>query len=270
MKKLSLLIAITLFVTAIGQPSTTSATTLIDTTAATSIGTALDSTQTVNPASIREKIRANYDIKTQDLKANQATRNALIEQRTDIKNTAQTNIKTIRGEAKSEINAASTTIEKREIRKEMRKDILAVTKQKMAKQLELSLSNLTQIRDRIASRIEKEKQNTRDMTKATALLVVADSKISAAKSAVAALSSYSPSQISEDATSSTTGAVLVNIEKVRDLLATAQRSIKEAQKALNDVVVAIAKSMGLKIGQKSTSPTNTVTPTPSSTSNVTN
>jgi hypothetical protein len=47
-----------------------------------------------------------------------------------------------------------------------------------------------------------------------------------------------------------TSQAFINLDQVRSLITNAQKTIKDARGALNDVVVSIAKTLGLKLGEK--------------------
>ena len=151
---------------------------------------------------------------------------------------------------------ASTTQEKREIRTEMRKDIYIIERNRIVNQLNLSVNNLKQIRIRIEARIEKATQAGRDMGKAKSLLVIADNKITLAKQAIDSLKSLeATSTVSTNAAST-----IIKLEKPRQMGVGAIKAVNDARKALNDVVVAIAHGMGLKLGITATSTNSKIPP----------
>ncbi len=128
---------------------------------------------------------------------------------------------------------------------EMRKNVIV-------KELQKALNNLHNVRDRIETRIDKVASSTnpntatstRNMTEARRLLVIADAKILAAQNAIDQIKAIT----STSSTATSTATSTVNLDKPRLAAIGAQKAIKDAQKALNDVVIAIAKSMGLKLG----------------------
>lgn len=125
----------------------------------------------------------------------------------------------------------------------MRFEVFHAKKEFIARQFDVALRNLANIRGRANDRITKAQQEGKDMSSAIALLAAADAKISAATAAVSALKAYLPNA-STTATASTT----VNLDTARGLADAARGSIKDAQKALNDVIVAIAHALGYKLG----------------------
>jgi len=204
------------------------------------------------PTSVRNTIRTDIENRVQNSKVNDETRKNLIDERLGIASTSRNMVKDVRVEARSAIKTASSTQIRQEIRKEMRRDVFEITRQKMVQQLELSMQNLKQVRDRIASRIEKEKQNGKDMSKAIVLLNTADAKISAVKTAIQNFKDFNPKTLanasSTPQTTNTPGQS-IGLDPARQIMSLAQSAIKDAHKSLTDVVVAIAHAMGQKLGQ---------------------
>ncbi|GEM_PF-878737 len=150
----------------------------------------------------------------------------------------------------------------------VRKDIYDQQKNHLISQLNQALTNLSQVRGRIAERITKAETNGRDMTNAKALLITADAKLAAAKTAIDTLTNLKPITASTTDTASTTSSS-IDLGKPRQVGAAAIKAIGDAKKALNDVVVAIAHSMGFKVGQDGTitaTSTNSTTSTTTATS----
>jgi hypothetical protein len=164
--------------------------------------------------------------------------------------------------------------ERREDRKELRMDIFKLQQANVVRQLNRALENLKQVRERMVARIAKAEQSGRNMTSAKALLVTADAKIAAAQTAIAAVATYVPPVATTTATSTATTTVasstnpITNLDRPRVVAANAIKAVKDAKEALNDVVVAIAHSMGFKLGQTATS-TATTTPPSTATSTAT-
>jgi hypothetical protein len=130
-------------------------------------------------------------------------------------------------------------------------ELLKEKRDNLGKNLEVALKNLVELRKRISSRIEKDRLSGKDLTKVKELLAIADSKLAIAKQAVQAVKSYTPSQGETVINSTSTPRLLpansINLEKIRTLVNSAQTAIRDAHKALNDVVVAIAKISGTNI-----------------------
>ncbi len=173
--------------------------------------------------------------------------------------------------------------ENREENKIMALEMLKEKRDNLGKNLEVALKNLVELRKRIVSRMEKDRNAGKDITKVKELLVIADAKISTAKQAVEAVKSYKPENFvqntgtvsrcittndsSNSNVSSSTQRCLpidkpVDLEGIRALVYKAQLAIKDAHKALNDVVVAIAKISGNnpKDRPATSTPISTVTP----------
>ena len=233
------------------------------------------------PANIRDRILGEYQLKlenarrtqqnrtrslnerAQDIKATQAERRENINERKEIGAEARMQANDISVQAKNEVRMSSTSQERRLIQKEARIDVFNIRKNSLVRQLNIAINNLKQIRDRIESRIEKAELNGRDMTDAKALLVTADAKIVTAEIAINTVANISVGQNTSTNTSSTT---IVDLERPRQLGNTAIKAVKEARMALRDVVLAIAHSMGLKLGSTATTtPSFTSTPSPTTT-----
>ena len=154
---------------------------------------------------------------------------------------------------------ASSTGERmmKENRKELRLDIFNKQKDHLVSQLERALDNLKNIRSRISSRITKAESSGRDMTKAKTLLATADAKLAAAQVAIDSVSSIATTTIASSTASSTASTTIVDLSKPRQIGADAIGAVKDAQKALNDVVRAIAHDMGLNLEESTTTATTT-------------
>lgn len=140
----------------------------------------------------------------------------------------------------------------------MQMKLLKERKEMVAKQINVALKNLEELRKRIGSRMEKDRLANKNMSAVIELVKIADSKIALAKEAVAKLRSYEPI-----ASSTGTTTAPVNLAQVRGLIDNAQKSIKEAHRALTDVVVAIAKISGInKERTASSTPIRNVVPSP--------
>ncbi len=322
------IILITIFVV---QPGQINAQTLTETTGATGISNTLNTAPAGNPSAIREKIRADMDIKMQNAKTNQEIRSQIIEKNYKVSSTTPKNLpprienkvekkieKKIENGIENRIeNRIETRVENRienridnrlerkasstlpMIKREsyekdgrsMQLKALKERKEVLAKQLNVALRNLTELRKRIISRMEKDRNSGKDLSKANELLKIADSKIAIAKQAVEAVNNYTPSESEQLATStaqcsplawktkSSDGEIevstistessnciadrMVNLEQVRALVNKAQMTIKDSHQALNDVVVAIAKISGnnTKNRTATSTPVSSISPT---------
>ncbi|OHA31146.1 MAG: hypothetical protein A3B11_00385 [Candidatus Taylorbacteria bacterium RIFCSPLOWO2_01_FULL_44_26] len=182
----------------------------------TSVDTKIQSPRPI-PVMIREKLRINNQIKNES-DDNKRDRRPI---------------------------ATSTRPMVKEARVAIRLDLFKAEQSRLIKQLELALSNLTQIRGRIVSRIDKMRESGRDATEANRLLILADTKFTAAKATIATLVSYEPSQ-SNDIDTNASSSVSVKLEKPRAVGREAIQAIKDVREALTAVVRAIAHSMGLR------------------------
>lgn len=236
-----------------------------------SVGIEAEDTSDDNkPASIRERLR----IKTEAGEIKEDVRNKLLngrmatstrievramastthEERMEIRTERREDVKEVREDMRERIRSASSSDDRREIRMEMRKDTFEIRKQALVKQLEVSLNNLKQIRDRIASRIEKAEDAGKDMNAARELLVIADEKIVAAEMAVDGIIVFTPTDYLAAAAdgSSVAANSTIDLTKPREMAETAIKAIKEAHKALVDVVRSIAQTLGSTVNATST------------------
>lgn len=156
-----------------------------------------------------------------------------------------------RVETRAQLKNASSSVERREIRKdgqeerkELRKDQFEIRKNTMVRQLNLALNNLKQIRERINSRIEKATSNGKDMSKAKELLLIADAKIITAENAIKALNSYIPTPVATTTDAAAAAAIAVDLIKPREFGSAAISAVKDAHKALVEVVRAVAQALG--------------------------
>lgn len=151
-----------------------------------------------NNVEIRNKILENRKLASTTRPLGQGVRamaSSTRAERADIRGERREEVGDIRREGRDDMKNASTTGERREIRRDMRMDIFKVRKEALIKQLNVSLNNLKQIRERISSRIDKATAEGRNMTEAKSLLVTADAKITAAITAVDTLASLTPPTI---------------------------------------------------------------------------
>ena len=221
------------------------------------------------PAMLREQLRGG---KTENIQNNMGIRNKLLgaatstrpglrmmasstrAERRDIREDRRDEVGDIRRDGREDMRNATNTMERREIRRDMRADIFKVRKDALVKQLTVSIENLKQIRDRIASRIEKATSAGRDMTSAKSALVTADAKIQTAISAIEAVKTY----VAPAPTASSTDQS-VELAKPRQIGDAAIKAVKDAHEALVAVVRAIAHAMGLGDSATTTPPVTTPT-----------
>lgn len=208
------------------------------------------------PAIIRTKLQEQFDDRAQNLKNNKDLRNATLEQRL-ASSTPEEREKIINA-LKERVGSSTAPFIRKEARvassSEMSKkdrpdgapSLLGIfhgRKQNIVRQLNKAIENLSQIRERINARLQKEISNGKDMTEASGLLVIADTKIETAKQAVQKLSNFA-SDI-KDEQSNASGTPLVNIDEAKTLAQTATQSTKDAKESLNKVVRSIAHALGL-------------------------
>lgn len=215
------------------------------------------------PESLRQRIRADYELRMENMKNNQGVRNAMLERHASSSMNQQEN-GTNDGETADDATStpgmrrpeprgmperfgkmASSTMGEMGDRGRSMREAFEMRKRFITHQFDIALRNLHQIRERINSRIEKSQAAGRDMSNAVTLLATADAKIQIAVDAVSALNTHVGTA---STTANITASTTVNIDTARQLANTAQKAIKEAQRALNAVVVAVAHSMGLKLG----------------------
>jgi uncharacterized membrane protein len=219
-------------------------------------GTTSSSTRRLPPnidgGMTREQIEQRREKQIQEMEQKREEQKQLLEQKREeqkqIMETRREELKGIR-----EDNQA----DRQENRREMRMDVFNIHKLNVVRQLNRALDNLKQVRERVATRITKAASSSRDMTQAKALLVTADAKIAAAQAAINIVSSYVPPVSTSTATSTDT----TNLDKPRVIAAGAIQAIKDAKDALQAVVVEIAHSMGLKLGDDRRNATSTATST---------
>lgn len=251
-----------------------------DATSNTSASAQINTTAGVRILTPLEKLRAAKDAREANIQKNEDSRNAILQrieiekrklgsttpprlvikndirmiasstraERQEIGDDRRAEAKNIRQEGREDMRNASSSGERREIRKDMRKDEFKARKEAITRQLNVTLKNLKQIRARISSRIDKAVLEGRDMTKVKSLLVIADGKITLAEQAVNALVALNPTASSTTATSTPS----VDLGKPREVGDAAIKALQKAHEALVAVVVAIAHSMGL--GNASTTP----------------
>ncbi|MEK7641813.1 MAG: hypothetical protein AAB365_02355 [Patescibacteria group bacterium] len=195
---------------------------------------------------LRERLR----VKTENIQNNEEIRNKLLGVNGSSTMRAQfrviassTRIENKGGpqNTRNDIRRASSSDERKDIRGEMRRDVFEIRKQALIKQLNVSLNNLKQIRARISSRIDKAVTGGTDMTQAKSLLVTADAKITAATAAISEIIAFTPDMSVNASATSTTE---IDLSKPREIGEKAIKAIKEAHKALVDVVRAIAHALG--------------------------
>jgi HD-GYP domain-containing protein (c-di-GMP phosphodiesterase class II) len=280
MKKISSIICITLLAAVVAIPAISKA-------------EAPSSAGRTAPPSLGERMRADIKTKTANIKNNQEIRNELLERQ------ASTSANSLKKEQDRRGKPATSTFEKAIKPNKVRAEVFENQKRHLVDQLGKALANLKQVRERIASRIAKAEQSGRNMSNAKVALAAADAKITAAEKAIKEITSFVPVQpsITASTASSTTASTtatstattitspVVDVLKARQVGDKAIKAVSDAKNALNKVVVAIAHSMGFKVGSDgkievptttsgtntgtTTAITTTPTPTPTSTGTTT-
>ncbi len=205
-----------------------------------------ESTSTAKPPMTSlEKLRAS----NQNIQKNENDRNRMLsnlkaasgtpEERRAIAEEQRKEAKDIRTQGREDMKNATSSGERKEIRRDMRKEEFMIRKATLVRQLGIALNNLKQIRERISARINKVSAEGRNMTEAKRLLVIADGKITIAGQAITALAAINPT-----ASSTVTASSTIDLTKPRQAGDAAIKALKDAHKALVDVVVAIAQNMG--------------------------
>ncbi|MEN9524445.1 MAG: hypothetical protein RL536_514 [Candidatus Parcubacteria bacterium] len=205
-----------------------------------------------------ERLRA---AKNQNIQNNESNRNRLLNSmmkatsspglRRDINRDLKEDLRDIREQGRDDMKNATSSMERKEIRFDMRVEEFMARKNALARELGIKLSNLKQIRARISSRIDKAVVEGKNMTEAKRLLVVADGKITLAEQAISGASLFNPTA-SSTITASSTKEMKIDLKKPRKVAEDAIKALKDAHKALVAVVVEIARNLG--IGHATTTP----------------
>ncbi len=215
-----------------------------------------------SPFNIREKLRMSVD----DGSFREDTRDKLIEraangireiasstraEHMEIREEYLEDSSKIRAEYREKIS--SSTDDRGEIRTKVRLDIFETHKISLVRQLNLSLKNLQQIYERVASRIDKAAEAGHDMASARELLNIADVALTDAETAIQSVTSLSVS-------ASTTATTSVDLTRPREIGSQAIQALKDARRALVETVRAIAQALGIRADtEQSTSAEATTT-----------
>jgi hypothetical protein len=194
-------------------------------------------------AAVRERMRVPVQERLENLKPLR-----------DIATGTKPEIKDMRGEGRIEnkplLRNASSSIDRKEVRTNVRLDIFKAQKTRLITQLELALNNLKQIRARIFSRIEKAESSGRTMTEARQKIAIADAKIVVAVQEIAKLAGFTPNATSTATTTATSTSPelspIIELGKARQLGEAAIKAIKDVRRALVDVTISIAHNMGVR------------------------
>ncbi len=138
-------------------------------------------------------------------------------------------------ERMEEMRASTTAMfkemksEKRQIAKKMELKTFEIRKNALVKELNIAITNLTNISGRLSDRLNKDESTGKDVKNA---LNTANKKLAKAKTAVEALSAYSYAST----TSSTASTTEVTLEKPRKIGDDAIKSVKDAREAFKNVI----------------------------------
>lgn len=172
----------------------------------------------------RKEVRDERREEMKDLRA--STTLKMIEIRRDIKNASSSEMFKKIGD------------QRQEIVKKMKKGAFEIRKNALVKELNITLDNLGNIRERINTRIVSMETGSTSMSEAKALLAIADDKISKAKTAVGALSALTASSTDD-----------VDLGKPRQVGDVAIKAVKDARDALRDVLKLINPPKANKEGE---------------------
>ena len=222
---------------------------------------------TANPNnSIRQRIRTGYETRVQNAANNVDYRNNLLQGRRI--GTSTNMMSSTSPMMPRNFNSEDRTLETRIGANASSTSMFQDQRENQIRNLNQALQNLKQIRNRIASRIEKEVTAGKDMSEASTSLQFADNKILVAEDAVRLFASSTHTitmpQIQRTA-SSTLEARRMRLATSTSMLVSssmhlpprdnrqqpeqnpARKAINDAQKALNDTVSVIAKILGVKL-----------------------
>lgn len=293
MKKIYSACGIAALALALLVPAASRAQTMMDAEGSASIGATVDGGPGAAPGSIRDRIRAHIQGRMQNDQNNQNYRNQVLQERYGSSSPHAMMGSTSRRmmlhgngrgnfQDSSSTMMGSTTFMMRfgyeDNGRAMREDAFHARQNNVVRQLTVALNNLRNIRARVYARIQKAQASGRDMTNAITLLAVADAKIAIAQNAVNALSNISvtvstttaTTTVSANASTSVQTTSGVDLAKPRQQASGAIQAIKDARRALNNVIVAVAHAMGFKVGVDgaitSPTPSPSITASPSATS----
>ncbi len=199
------------------------------------------------------QVKENIEVK---FEKNKNVRNIKIEERKEVRASTTEKMKELREERKDiredmreerkDIRASTTAAfkvlknERGEMIKKMQSNAYEMRKKALLNELNVTLNNLVNVRAKIQERITMLEGKGRDMTKAKADLVIADDKISKAKTAIEAFASL-PAPTSVTVANGTTTQE-VNLEKPRKTGDDAIKAVKSARDALKVVLKSIAST----------------------------
>lgn len=191
----------------------------------------------------RKEMRASTTEKIKEMRASTTDRiKEIREERKDIREDIREERKEDRKELRASTTAAFKALknERGEMVKKMQSNAYEMRKVALLKELNATLNNLVNVRAKIQERMTMLEGKGRDMTKAKADLVIADDKISKAKTAIEAFASLPTPTSATIANGTTTQEV--NLEKPRKTGDDAIKAVKSARDALKVVLKSIAST----------------------------
>lgn len=154
---------------------------------------------------------------------------------------------------------ASSTKERRDEARDRAKERILMIAGKIAERLQAAVDRYNGMVERIESHIDKLKDRGVNTTEMEAKLAVAVDEISDAQDSVDALIVALETSVDDDAT------VKENFARVRDLIKETTEQLKEAHRALVEVIVSLKASAALRTA--TTTPSTATTTPPATTSN---
>lgn len=175
-------------------------------------------------------LRQDFRADRATLKNSTSTKRETAEQVRDLRQDLQEDVKARNEEAREKIKDERAHI--RDLKEERRREQAKKHFDHMVARMVAHIERLEKLADRIDSRIKKFEATGRDMTKAKQLLVTAEAKISAAKSALETFKTEGSAIVATIA-STTPKDTLKNLKSLADVV---EKAIKEAHRALVDAV----------------------------------
>ncbi|MEI7463104.1 MAG: hypothetical protein WCK03_01755 [Candidatus Taylorbacteria bacterium] len=198
------------------------------------------------PARARQELRSDLEARQTNAKTNQNTRNNLLEAKASTTKLLKQN---------NDRALISSSTQKLIANKLIHIEIFKEQQRNIVHELQNASNNLSNIKDRIQARIDKASANGKDMTQAKNLLSIATTKIGIAQTAIDTIRNLSATSSTSILVSSST----IDLNKPRQIASAAQKALKDAQKALNDVIVSIAHEMGINLVQQKNDTHSTTT-----------
>jgi len=206
------------------------------------------------PLDIKDRIRENAGLRPENRKDIRGMASTTRMEKKEINTEARMEIKDVREEGKMLRKSASSSMERKENRKNVHIQIFQAQQKRLVTQLELALTNLKQVRARIISRIEKSESENKDMTEVRRLIAVSDTKITLAAQEIATLAAYTPAGTVTTGGTTTTSTD-VDLIKPRQIGEAAIKAVREVHRSLVDVITTIAHTIGIKADVRATTTT---------------